>query len=151
MKPFETEELKARIKNLIEQRKRIQEHFRNKGIIDFEKSRITPVDKKFLQKTFEIITKNISNSLFDIETLAENLLVSRSVLYRKIVSLTGEAPGELIRRMRLRKAADLIEKGYGNLFEISMEVGFNNPAYFSEAFKKQYGVTPSHYHNSKSR
>ena len=151
MKPFETDELKARIKNLIEQRKRIQEHFRIKGIMDFEKSRITPVDKKFLQKTFEIITKNISNSLFDIETLAENLLVSRSVLHRKIVSLTGEAPGELIRRIRLKKAAELIEKGFGNLSEIALEVGFNNPAYFSESFKKQFGVSPSQYHNSKSR
>jgi AraC-like DNA-binding protein len=52
--------------------------------------------------------------------------------------------------MRLRKASDLIEKGYGNLSEISLEVGFNNPAYFSEAFKKQYGVTPSQYQGNKT-
>ena len=145
MKPFEPDELRARIKNLIEQRKRLHEHFRIKGILDTEQSKITPVDKKFLQKVYEIIKKNVANSSFDIETLAKNLGVSRSVLHRKIVSLTGEAPGELIRQIRLKKAAELIEQKFGNLSEIALEVGFNNPAYFSEAFKKQYGMTPSQY------
>ncbi len=62
-----------------------------------------------------------------------------------MLSLTGETPVELIRRIRLNKAAELIEKKFGNLSEIALEVGFNNPAYFSECFKKQFGVTPSQY------
>ncbi len=145
MKPFEPDELRARIKNLIVQRKRLHEHFRKKGILDTEQSKITPVDKKFLQKVYDIIKKNVADSSFDIESLAKNLGVSRSVLHRKIVSLIGEAPGELIRQVRLKKAAELIEQKFGNLSEIALEVGFNNPAYFSEAFKKQYGMTPSQY------
>ena len=116
-----------------------------KGILDTEQFKITPIDKKFLQKVYDIIKKNVANSSFDIEILAKNLGVSRSVLHRKIVSLTGEAPGELIRQIRLKKAAELIEQKFGNLSEIALEVGFNNPAYFSEAFKKQYGMTPSQY------
>ncbi len=92
-----------------------------------------------------LIKRHVSDSSFDIEILAKNLGVSRSVLHRKIVSLTGEAPGELIRQIRLKKAAELIEQKFGNLSEIALEVGFNNPAYFSEAFKKQYGMTPSQY------
>ena len=59
-------------------------------------------------------------------------------------------PGELIRRIRINKAAELIEKRFGNLSEIALEVGFNNPAYFSEAFKKQFGVTPSQYQHKFS-
>ena len=151
MKPFQPDELRARIKNLIEQRKRLHEHFRMKGILDTEQSKITPVDKKFLQKVYEIIKKNVANSSFDIEALAKNLGVSRSVLHRKIVSLTGEAPGELIRQIRLKKAVELIEQKFGNLSEIALEVGFSNPAYFSEAFKKQYGMTPSQYELKSSK
>jgi signal transduction histidine kinase/ligand-binding sensor domain-containing protein/DNA-binding response OmpR family regulator len=146
MKPFDPEELRARIKNLIEQRKRIQEHFQKKGLFELNQTKITSVDKKFLQKAFEIITKNISDTSFTIETFAENLYVSKSLLHKKIVSLTGEPPVELIRRIRLKKAAELIEKNFGNLSEIALEVGFNNPAYFSECFKKQFGVSPSQYH-----
>jgi DNA-binding response OmpR family regulator len=145
MKPFEPEELKARIKNLIEQRKRIHEHFKKQGIFELEQSKITSVDKKFLQKAFEIINHKISDTSFSVEVFAEQLTVSKSLLHKKIVSLTGEPPGELIRRIRLKKAADLIEQKFGNISEIALEVGFNNPAYFSECFKKQFGVSPSQY------
>jgi DNA-binding response OmpR family regulator len=146
MKPFEPDELRARIKNLIEQRKRLHEHFQKNGIFELNQTKITSVDKKFLQKVYEIINSNISNTSFNIDVFAEHLTVSKSLLHKKIVSLTGEPPGELIRRIRLKRAAELIEKRFGNLSEIALEVGFNNPAYFSECFKKQFGVAPSQYH-----
>jgi DNA-binding response OmpR family regulator len=145
MKPFEPDELKARIRNLIEQRKRLHEHFKKQGIAQFNDSPILSIDKKFLQKVFYIITENIPNQEFSVELLAEQSAVSRSVLHRKIVSLTGEPPVELIRRIRLTRAIELIRNHWGNLSEIALEVGFNNPAYFSECFKKQFGVSPSQY------
>ena len=145
MKPFETDELRARIKNLIEQRKRIQEYFRKQGLAGVDQQKITSVDKKFLQKCLDVINKHLSDSSFSVEMLAEELAISRSVLQRKIQSLTGETPGELIRRIRLNKAAELIKHRFGNLSEIALEVGYNNPAHFSEAFKKQFGITPSQY------
>jgi YesN/AraC family two-component response regulator len=150
MKPFEPDELRARVKNLIEQRKRLHEHFQKQGVFELNQTKITPVDKKFLQKAFEIITQNISDSSFSIETFAEKLYVSKSLLRKKIVSLTGEPPVELIKRIRLKKAIELIEKNFGNLSEIALEVGFNNPAYFSECFKKQFGVSPSQYQSQNS-
>jgi DNA-binding response OmpR family regulator/two-component sensor histidine kinase len=146
MKPFDSNELKVRIKNLIQQRKRIQQHFQKIGIFDLDKPAVTSVDKKFLRKIFDTINHNLSDTSFSVESLAENIAVSRYVLYKKIVSLTGESPVELIRRIRLRRAAELIEKKFGNLSEIALEVGFNNPAYFSDCFKKQFGVPPSQYH-----
>jgi len=145
MKPFEPDELRARIKNLIEQRKRVHEHFRKHGLFEIEEKNITPVDQKFLQKVFDNINQRISDSSLSVESLTENLAVSRSVLQRKILSLVGETPNELIRRIRLKKAARLIEQNFGNMSEIALEVGFNNPAYFSEAFKKQFGLSPSQY------
>ncbi|MGB8319075.1 MAG: helix-turn-helix domain-containing protein, partial [Ignavibacteriaceae bacterium] len=148
MKPFETDELKVRIKNLIEQRKRIHDYFKKHGIIEVDQSNITSIDKKFLQKATEVIIQNIPNASFSIELFAEHLGVSKSLLHKKIVSLTGEPPGELIRIIRLKKAADLIKNKSGNISEIAFEVGFNNPAYFSECFKRQFGISPSQYHHN---
>ena len=144
-KPFEPEELKARIKNLLAQRQRLHQHFQKHGFPGFDNSKLISIDKKFLQKVFHIITDNIGSPSFNVESLAEMAAVSRSVLRRKIVSLTGEPPVELIRRVRLSRAAELIEKNYGNMSEIALEVGFTNPSYFSECFRKQYGVAPSNY------
>jgi len=145
MKPFEPNELRARVKNLIEQRKRIHEHIRKLGIIELEQSNITSIDKKFLQKAFDIINQNISDTAFGLESFAELLSISRSVLHRKISSLTGESPGELIRRIRLKRASQLIEQNFGNISEISLEVGFSNPSQFARSFHKQFGVSPSVY------
>jgi DNA-binding response OmpR family regulator len=145
MKPFEPDELRARIKNLIEQRKRLHQHFQKEGPFELNQTKITPVDKKFLQQAYSIISQNISNESFGVEVFAENLSVSKSLLHKKIVSLTGESPVEFIRRIRLNRAAKLIENKFGNLSEIALEVGFTNPSYFAECFKKQFGVTPSQY------
>ena len=75
--------------------------------------------------------------------------VGRSLLLKKMEELIGESPNELIRRVRLDKAANLLKQNSGNISEIALEVGFSNPSYFAEAFKKQFGVSPSQYHNKK--
>jgi len=147
MKPFETEELKARIKNLIEQRKRIHEHFRKHGLFEIEEKNITTVDKRFIQKAMSIINEHISDSSFCVETLASDMAVSRSLLLKKIEALVGEPPVELIKRIRLNRAVKLLNENFGNISEISLEVGFNNPSYFAECFKKQFGVNPSQYNH----
>lgn len=147
LKPFEAEELKARLNNLLQQRKRLHEHFRQHGLLELDEKDITPIDKKFLEKSIAIIKAHISDASFSVETLAENMLVSRSVLQKKIDALIGESPIELIRRTRLNTAAKLIENNFGNISEVAMEVGFSNPSYFTECFKKQFGVAPSQYHS----
>lgn len=147
MKPFEMEELKARILNLIEQRKRIHEHFRRHGLFEIEETNINPVDKKFIENTMKYINEHISDCSFGVENLAKDMAVSRSLLLKKTVFLVGDPPIELIKRTRLNKAAKLIENKFGNISEIALEVGFNNPSYFAECFKKQFGVNPSQYKN----
>jgi signal transduction histidine kinase/DNA-binding response OmpR family regulator len=145
MKPFEAEELKARIKNLLEQRKRIHEHFQKYEFL-LDDSGFTPMDQKFLQNTLQVINKHISDGNFSVEILAENLAVHRSLLHQKLVALIGQPPNELIKMIRLNKAAKLIEHKSGNISEIALEVGFNNPSYFSDCFQKQFGFSPSQYH-----
>ena len=150
MKPFEPEEVRARIRNLIEQRKRIHEHFRKHGLFELDEKKITPVDQKFVQDAVAKITEHMSDPAFGVESLAAEMAVSRSLLLKKIESLIGEQPSELIKRTRLNKAAKLIENRFGNVTEVAFEVGFSNPAYFAECLKKQFGCTPSHYHRSPS-
>jgi YesN/AraC family two-component response regulator len=145
VKPFDTDELKARIINLIDQRKRLQAHFRKQGLTGIDQQNINSVDIEFLRKCIDTINKHIPDTGFNVDMLAEETSISRSVLYRKIHSLVGESPGELIRRIRLNHAAELIKHNSGNISEISLEVGYHNPAHFSEAFKKQFGITPSQF------
>ena len=68
-------------------------------------------------------------------------------MYKKTLALVGEPPGDLIKRIRLSRAGTLLKNNAGNITNIALEVGFNNPAYFSECFKKQFGDTPSKYQN----
>ena len=98
-----------------------------------------------MQKSIDIITKHISDSSFSVEMFAEELAISRSGLQKKIHSLIGETPGDLIRRIRLNKAAELIKYKFGNISEIALEIGYNNPTHFSQAFKRQFGITPSQF------
>jgi signal transduction histidine kinase/ligand-binding sensor domain-containing protein/DNA-binding response OmpR family regulator len=149
MKPFDAQILRARINNLIQQRKRLREHFKKEGIFQINDADVTSTDKIFLKKALDIINKNISDDTFSVDSFAEEISMSKSQLRRKLVALVGESPGDLIRRIRLRKAAKLIEQNFGNISEIAAEVGFNNPANFAHSFKIYYGVSPSEYLNSK--
>ena len=147
MKPFEANELKVRIKNLIEQRKKLRDYFKKHTAFDLTEVNVTSVDKKFLEKTISIINNHISDTGFSVDAFADEIGMSRSQLHRKLVSLIGESPGDLIRRIRLTKAAKLIEQNFGNISEIALEVGFNNPANFTQSFKEQFGVSPTEYKN----
>jgi DNA-binding response OmpR family regulator/anti-sigma regulatory factor (Ser/Thr protein kinase) len=143
MKPFDAGILKVRIKNLVEQRRKLREHFKKEGLVELDEKEITSVDKKFLEKAFKIIDEHLSDSSFGVEMFADEIALGRATLHKKLTALVGESPSDLIKRIRLRKAAKLLEKNFGNVSETALEVGFTNPAYFSECFKRQFGVTPS--------
>lgn len=145
MKPFEAIELRLRIRNLIEQRKKLREYFTKQGAFNLKDAKVASVDKKFLEKAISIINNHISDSGFSVDLFADEVGMSRSQLHRKLISLIGESPGDLIRRIRLTKASKLIDQSFGNISEIALEVGFNNPANFAQSFKKHFGVSPTEY------
>jgi signal transduction histidine kinase/AraC-like DNA-binding protein len=148
MKPFDIKELRVRIKNLINQRKKLREHFLQEGIFSLDNKNITSIDRKFLEKAIKIIHEHLSDLSFSVNSFASELFIGRTTLYKKILALVGEPPGDFIKRIRLSKAHSLLNRKAGNISEIALEVGFNNPAYFSECFKKQFGITPSRYQNN---
>ena len=145
MKPFDIQELHARINNLIDQRKKLRKHFQQEGIFSLDKKNIRSIDRKFLERAVKIIDEHLSDISFGVELFAVEMSMGRTSLYKKIVALVGEPPGDFIKRIRLSKAGSLLHRKAGNITQIALEVGFNNPAYFSRCFKKQFSITPSKY------
>lgn len=144
-KPFSMKELKLRIAKLIEQRQKLRELFTHDLSIDPKDIAVTSADEKFLTRALEIIEQNMGNSDFEVRQFQEEMLMSRMQLFRKIKALTNQTPGEFIRTIRLKRAASLIKQNFGNIAQITYEVGFNNPSYFAKCFHDLYGVLPSKY------
>ena len=97
---------------------------------------------QFLTKIHRIIEENMGNELFSVEDLAKEVGLSRSMVHRKLVKLTGQSAGDLITEIRLNKARELLEKNAGTASEIAYRVGFNSPSYFNKVFKKHFKVSP---------
>lgn len=144
-KPFEIRELKARIRNLIEQRRQLKIKFnRERGLMPSEITSNT-IDERFLNKALSIIEANMNESAFGVEKLAKEMSISRVQLYRKIRAITGQTAAVFIRSIRLNRAAQLLKRKHDNIGQIAYEVGFSNPSYFSSAFKKQFGKYPTEF------
>lgn len=144
-KPFNSAELLLRIKNLIDQRKKLREKFSREITLEPKDVTVTSTDEKFLNRILEIVEKNVSNENFSAEDFAENVGMSKTHLNRKLNALTDTSANEFIRTYRLKKAARLLSGKTGNISEIAYEVGFSNPSYFAESFKKLFGYSPSEY------
>jgi signal transduction histidine kinase/DNA-binding response OmpR family regulator len=144
-KPFNFELLVSRIKNLIVQREQIRKTFQKQIEINPSEVNIPSLDEKLIQKTLALVEKNMSNAEFSVEELSRELGMSRVYLYKKLLSLTGKTPIEFIRTVRLKRAAQLLEKSQLTVSEIAYQVGFNNPKYFTKYFKSEFNVIPSMY------
>jgi len=144
-KPFSVSELELRISNLISQREQLRLKYSHAFIVDPKDTILTDIDQQFLENTHNSIKENLKNVSFGVEQLAENMNLSASQLHRKLEALIDHTPGQLIRNMRLQKAAELISQNAGNIAEICFLTGFNDQTYFSRAFKQQFGCSPSSY------
>lgn len=143
-KPFSMALLLAKINSLLANRKQLADIFRQADGFTFVEN-YQGSDKAFLQRALEIIDQNIGNSNFDINTLVQQMGISRTPLYAKIKALTGESPGDFIRNMRIRKAMTLLRASDMAVAEIAFRTGFSDPSYFSKCFKAQTGKTPGEY------
>lgn len=148
-KPFNTSVLKARCEALIINRKRIKDAFSTEPIIiGSEMKPATPpqrndIDNDFYRKFKELVDKEIGNSELSIEELGAQLGLSRVQFYRKIKALTNYSPVELVRTIRLKRAAALLKSSEHSVSEISYQVGFSSPSYFAKCFKDYFGESPS--------
>ena len=140
-KPFNMGVMKSHIKQLITSRQILFEKYFN-GIQDEDLSNTTSLDKEFITNVLEYIHKNIGDSNLGVEHIAEELFLSRSKLYRKIKALTGDTATEFIRKIKLEKAKELLEKTDLTVSEIGYKVGFSSPSYFTKCFKNYFGQIP---------
>ncbi len=109
--------------------------------------RLDRPDEQFVMQLMDVTENIFLEETFSIERLCQELGVSRPQLYRKITALTGKAPTDWIRDLRLERAFQLLQLQHGNVSEIAYEVGFNNLSYFSKCFHEKFGMLPSQYLN----
>lgn len=178
-KPFSATYLQARVENLLSQRKKLQCFYRdnlmnipvaeneNKVTVSEENTPVekdsgtadpdpaipamSPNDRRFMDKLVELMEKNIDNGELVVDDLVRELAVSRSVFFKKLKMLTGLAPIEFIKQMRIKRAVQLIETREFNMTQISYMVGINDPRYFSKCFKAQIGMTPTEYRDKMNK
>jgi len=147
LKPFDETLLLARIRNIIENKRRYQRRFSTDMDVASLNIEDDSRDKKFIDRVMEVVKENHSNSYFEVADFAEALGISRSLLNKKLQSLLGQSAGQFVRTYRLNVARDLIVKNRVtksmNISEIAYEVGFNDSKYFTRCFTRHFGVTPS--------
>jgi DNA-binding response OmpR family regulator/anti-sigma regulatory factor (Ser/Thr protein kinase) len=143
-KPFDVRELLARIANIIATRRRLRERFAGAALtIQPAPVDVAPVDRKFVDQVRAAIEAYLGDEQFTVERLAAEVAQSRGNLHRRLRELIGESPSDLIRRMRLERAAAMLEARAGSVSEVAYAVGFKSVAHFSNAFHEMHGVRPS--------
>jgi len=145
LKPFSLKVLESRIINLLEQRKKLRELFGQRFFLEPSEVDLQPLDKIFLEKAIKIIENNMDNPDLNVEDYASELCMSRTQLYHKIKAVTDMPVHHFMISIRLKRAAQLLQKEEYNVAEIAIMTGFNNPKYFSKLFKKQFGLLPTEY------
>jgi DNA-binding response OmpR family regulator len=147
VKPFETNELIARVKSLLTQRERLRKKFSREFVLQPADIQLENKDMEFLEKLVQVIEKNIDNESFTVEHLQNNIGMSRMQLHRKLKALTNQSASDFIRSIRLKRAAQILKQPGMQVAEAAYLSGFNHMSYFAKCFKEQFGVLPSEYSN----
>lgn len=145
-KPFNGNVLKARIKNLITNRKLMKIVFGNDAQQEPMEAVSQSAESQFVEKFRTIIQANLGNSELNVETISHEMGISRAQLYRKIKSITGISPNDIVRETRMRRADRLLETTDKSVSEIAYEVGFSSPSYFTKCYREFFGRTPNKKH-----
>lgn len=140
-KPFNSKLLLVRLRNLMDNHKRLKQFFGDKTTLS--KEPVSDVDKGFVDRFRELIEENLADSELSVEDLGSKMGLSRVQLYRKIKALTNYSPNELVRIARLKKAASLLASSEKTISEITYEVGFTSPSYFTKCYKDYFGESPT--------
>ncbi len=152
VKPFEMRELEARVANLIASRRRLRKRLVGEPLeLHARVVDVTSADAKYLERVRSIIEEHLSDEVFGVTELADRLAQDRTHLYRRVRSLLDETPTDLIRRLRLERAAQLLAGQAGSVAEVAYAVGFKGVSYFCKCFRDAYGVTPSAYRSGPPR
>lgn len=151
-KPFSMEMLLLKIRHLVETRRRWQQAFlqASSSGIALSEVQVSPLDERLMRKAIAYIEEEIANPELSVERLSREMGMSRVNFYKKCLSCTGKTPVELIRAVRLKRAAQLLEKSQLRVNEVALECGFNDARLFRKYFKEEFGCLPSDYHSKHS-
>ena len=141
-KPFNVVFLEQTIKSLIANRSKLKSHFTSELPSNLKTQTLGKIDRKFISEFTSVIETNLSNENFSVEDICKSIGISRVQLYRKVKALLNINVNDYILNMRLQKAKYLLQHEESTISEISYEVGFSSPAYFSTVFKSKFGITP---------
>jgi len=144
-KPFDLDILFLRIKRLLDQQQSRHKNFSKQIDIAPSEITITSLDEKLINKAIKYIEDNINQDELSVEELSHELCMSRTQLYKKLLSITGKTPSEFIRIIRLKRAAQFLKKSQQNVSEIAYMVGFKDPKQFRKYFKEEFGILPSEF------
>lgn len=144
-KPFDLPVLESKVQAILKNRVLYRKKYLDKSAFTDETSHVNEMDRHFMCKIVDYIEEQMVHEDFSIDALAIEMAMSRSVFYKKIKSLTGQNPQEFIRDLKMKKAVRLIREQKYSIGEIAYLTGHPNAKYFSTAFKKFYGCTPSSY------
>jgi len=148
-KPFNVTELQIRIRNLIDLRMKLRKRFASSLVLKPSDIKGTSLDDRFIRKVMEIVEAHLADPSFGVELLADEVSMSSVQLYRKLKAITGHSPNDLVRSIRLERAASLLDQRVGNIAEVAYQVGFNNLSYFSKCFREKFNQTPSEFLRKK--
>ncbi|WP_178987320.1 hybrid sensor histidine kinase/response regulator transcription factor [Winogradskyella schleiferi] len=148
-KPFQKEELRLRMQMLISKRKKLQENYAVNTVVGKTEQKKDTTDKNliFLNTVIDAIHKNLDNSNFGATELAKFMAMSDSQLYRKLKAISNTSTAIFIRKVRLEKGKELLKTTHLSVSEIAYTTGFNDPNWFSKAFKEEYDQSPTEYRN----
>ncbi|MBG0860711.1 MAG: response regulator, partial [Bacteroidales bacterium] len=150
-KPFDIKELKVRISNLIALREKLRIRFGALTGLERPGGPDESVDDRFMRKVSSVILENLKDFDFDVGGLEEKIGMSRVHLFRKIKAITGLSPSALIRKYRMKEAANILGRESVNVSVLAMTVGFSNPSHFSKCFREYYGISPREYAERKNK
>ena len=134
----------VRLQKLHELRQQLQQRYTQSSGIQLPAPQVaTHLEDTFLQQVQDIIHEHITDAAFGNEQLAKAMFLSESQLFRKLKALCGKSTANYIRSIRLQKALELLQTSDKTITAIAFDVGFNDPAYFSRTFSKEFGKPPS--------
>lgn len=141
-KPFSPALLLLTVRNLLLSRVVVRQRFLRYAHLEPAELSLNSTDEAFMAKITSYINEHLADEDFGVSELATEIGMSRPILYKKIRMLTDLSVNDFIKSIRLKKARQLFMKGRFTIYEVSYQVGFNDPKYFSREFKKQFGESP---------
>ena len=151
-KPFDPEYLLAVIKSQLDNRERLRGILGKATTVEDikeEEAALSPQDSALMKELYELMEKELDNDMLNINSITDQLHISRSKFYYKIRALTGENPNSFFKNYKLNRAKELLMDGRYNISEVADMTGFSNPSVFGRNFKARFGVTPTEWCNNQ--